>query len=126
MHINRSCVMMRSGLPLEGLHEVGGWDGESTGLSFDVGGTSQLGGVSPVSISSGLASNSDDSSMNGAGNTVALLKIEFGEVEIFLFISIIILNIFSGGLVNDLLHLESLDGFVLRGDSSAVQAVYYV
>ena len=76
-------------------NEIWSWDSESSGLVVVVFGLSELGGVSSVSITSGLGSNSDNSGMDGAGNAVALLEIDFWEMEV-LGISVVIFNIFSG------------------------------
>eukprot|EP00356_Strombidium_inclinatum_P008916 CAMPEP_0170484834 /NCGR_PEP_ID=MMETSP0208-20121228/4209_1 /TAXON_ID=197538 /ORGANISM="Strombidium inclinatum, Strain S3" /LENGTH=136 /DNA_ID=CAMNT_0010758279 /DNA_START=149 /DNA_END=559 /DNA_ORIENTATION=- len=117
--------MLRSG-SAEGLHEVGGGNSEATGLGLDVGNSSKLGGVSSHSVSTDGGSGADDSSVDGAGDAIALLEIQLGEVEISLVVSIVILKILPGRLVDDLLHLEPLDGLVLGIDSAAVEAVDHV
>ena len=76
-------------------NEIWSWDSESSGLVIVVFGLSELGGVSSVSITSGLGSNSDNSSMDGARDAVALLEIDFWEMEV-LGVSVVIFNVFSG------------------------------
>jgi len=106
-------------------NKIWGWDSESTGFVIVVLGLSELGGVSSVSITSGLGSNSDDSGMDSAGNAVALLEIDFWEMEV-LGVSVVIFNVFFGGLVDELLHGESHDGLILGDLSVAVEADHSV
>ena len=108
---------------VESLHEVRGRHGEASGSVLDVAGASDLGGVSDVPVASGLGSGSHDSGVDSAGDAVGLLEVELGEVEVLLVVGIVVLEVFAGGLINDLLHGESLDGLVLGVDSAAVGAV---
>ena len=68
-----------------------GWScfGKSTGSCFDdetspVGLDSEFGGVSNISILSGLTSNTDNSRVNGGGDTVIFLLVDFGQIECLL------------------------------------------
>ena len=56
------------------LEAAGGWESETTS-NVEFGVLSELGSVSLVSISSGLTSNSHNSSVNSAGDAVALLDV---------------------------------------------------
>ena len=60
--------------------------------------------------------------MDGARNALALLEIDFWEMEI-VWIGEVILNIFPGRLVNDLSHGKSLDGLIFWVLSTAIEAV---
>ena len=56
------------------LEAAGGWESESTSdVMFGV--LSELGSVSLVSITSGLTSNSNNSSVNGARDAILLLDV---------------------------------------------------
>ena len=101
---------------------AGCWDSEAAGSSLISDVLSKLGGVSDVSITSGLTSNSNNSGVDGAGNTVTLLHIDLWKLEVGLVIGVVVLKISLGGAVNDVSHLESFDGFVLGGNSTAVKA----
>ena len=63
------------------LDQVRRRDSESTRDISIFSDLSELGGVSSVSISSGLRSDSNNSSVNGARNAVLLLEIDLWEVE---------------------------------------------
>ena len=104
----------------------GGWDSESTssGLLSDV--LSELGGVSLISITSGLGSDSDNSGVDGAGHAVTLLDVNLGKLEVAVVVSVVLLDISLGGTVDHVSHLESLDGLILGGESSTVQASHHV
>lgn len=68
----------------------------------------------------GRGSDLDDSRVNGAGDTVLHFNIELGDdivVESSLFFKILL-----GRSVDNVLNIESLDGFVLGASSSAVRA----
>ena len=99
------------------------WNSEPSGSGLFSNVLSKLGGVSSVSITSGLTSGSDDSSMNGARHTVALLDVNLWQLEVAVIVCVVILDISLGRSINHVSHLESLDGFVLWVDSSAVKAV---
>ena len=104
---------------------VWGWNSKSTGSGVFILGVSELGGVSGVSISSGLGSDSHNSCMNGAWNTVLRFDVDFGKMEgtlLFGSVSGVILDIFSGRFINQLFHLESLDSLILSDSSAAVHA----
>ena len=84
---------------------------------------SKLRCVSSVSVTSSLGSNSDNSSVNSARNAVLLLEVDLWEVESFIsIISVVIHDIFSGGLIDQFSHGKSLDGLILWDDSSAIEA----
>jgi len=109
---------------LEGLDKIWCWDSESTGLGVNILNVSKLGGVSSVSISSGLGSDSNNSSMDGAGNAILLLEVDFWKMEGLIWvISVVIPDVLFGRLIDQLSHSESLDGFILWNLSSAVKAV---
>ena len=72
------------------------WNSESAGSGFFSNVLSELGSVSSVSITSGLTSNSDDSSMDGARNTVLLLDVNLWQLEVAVIISVVILDISLG------------------------------
>ena len=106
-----------------------GWSWLGEGASSDVHGSSpsvsldsQLCGVSNVSIHSSLTSNTHDSSVDSAGNTVMHLHVNFWEVELLLRICGGLLNILLGRSVDDSLHLEPLDALILSDGPSAVAA----
>ena len=60
--------------------------------------------------------------MDGAGNAVLLLDVDLGEMEVLLVVSKVVLNVSSGGTINHVSHLESLDSFILGNASTAVDA----
>ena len=103
-------------------NKIWGWESEATGFPLSWVDSSEFGGISDVSVTSSLTSNSDDSSVDGARNTVIQFCIELWENHVAFLIGAVILNIFSGRLIDYLSHAESLDGFVLWEDSTAVQA----
>ena len=103
-------------------NEIWGWKSETTRFPLSWIDSSEFGGISSVSVTSSLTSNSDDSSVDGARNTVIQFCIELWENHVALFIGTVVLDIFSGRLIDNLSHAESLDGFVLWEDSTAVQA----
>ena len=108
---------------LSALNEIWCWDSESTCHAFDIFDLSELGCVSSVSITSGLRSDSNNSSVNSARNAVLLLEIDLWEVESFVgVISVVVHDVFSGRLIDQLSHGESLDSLILWDDSMAVQA----
>ena len=109
---------------MSALDKVWSWNCESTGHRFDVLDLSKLSGVSSVSITSSLTSDSDNSGMDGAGNAVFLLEIDFWKMESFSgVVSVVIHDIFFGGLIDQLSHSESLDGLILWANSVAVETV---
>ena len=60
--------------------------------------------------------------MDGAGNTVVVLHVDLGQVEVLLFVRGALLDVSPGGAIDNLSHLESLDGFVLGHNTRAVHA----
>jgi hypothetical protein len=112
-----------SDLTVERLGEAGGDLGEATGSGVLLFGSSDLGGVTSVTVTSSLGAHSDNSGVDSARDAVVLLEVELGQVELSITVSRVVLDILSGGLVDKLLHLESLDGLVLRDDSAAVETV---
>jgi len=107
------------------------WDGESTGSGgiahwLTVSSSSELGGVSSISITSRLTSDSDDSSVNGTWNAVLHFNVKlWHNCSVILIISGCIHDIGLGRLVDQFLHHESLDGLILTDTSSAVDAVNF-
>ena len=99
-------------------------DGGTTGeVVLDV--HANLGGVSheTLSLDSGTAnggSDADDTSVDSARDTVGLLDVDLGEVEVFLIVGVVLLDISSGGTIDHVSHLESLDGLILTDASTAV------
>lgn len=112
-----------SDLAVEGLGETRGDLSEATGSGVFLLSSSDLGGVTSVTVTSRLGADSDNSSVDSARDAVVLLEVELGQVELSITVGGVILDILSGGLVDKLLHLESLDGLVLRDDSAAVETV---
>ena len=109
--------------------KIWGWESETTGFPFSGIDSSEFGGISSVSVTSSLTSNSDDSSVDGARNTVVQFCIELWEFDLVLatlLIGTVILDIFSGGLIDNLSHAESLDSLILWEDSTAVQTSNHV
>ena len=100
------------------------WDSESTGSGFvvltDV--LSQLGGVSLISVTSGLGSHSNNSGVNGAGHAVLLLNVDLWQLEVAVIIGVVLLDVSLGRSVHHVSHLEPLDGLIFWGVSTAVQA----
>ena len=85
---------------------------------------SQFGGVSFISITASLTSHSDNPGVNGAGNAVFLLEIDFWKMEGFGgIVGVVVHDVLFGGLIDQLSHGESLDGLILWADSGAVKAV---
>ena len=60
--------------------------------------------------------------VDGAGDTPLLLNKELGKVEVLLVECKVVFDVSLGGAVNEVAHLESLDGFVLANESGAVVA----
>jgi len=118
-------IVWRSLSLLLSLH-VWCWNSEATGSSILILDVSELCGVSSVSVSSGLGSDSDNSSMNSAWDAVLLLDVKFWQMEdtvvLIGLISRVIFNILLGGFIDNLFHLESLDGLILTDSSVAVHA----
>lgn len=112
-----------SDLAVESLGEARGNLGEGTGSGIFLLGSSDLGGVTSVTVTSSLGAHSDNSGVDGARDAVVLLEVELRQVELSIAVSGVILDILSRGLIDELLHLESLDGLVLRDNSAAVHAV---
>ena len=106
--------------------KIWSWDSEAAGSVVIVLGLSELCGVSSVSITSGLRSDSDDSGVDGARNAVLLLEIDFWEMEVLWWVSAVIFDIFSGGLIHKLSHGKSLDGLIFGNLSVAVEADHTV
>ena len=84
-----------------------------------------LGGVSDVTLSLDSSTtnggpHTDNSSVDSAGDAVLLLDVDLGEVEVFLIVSVVLLDVSARGSVDHVSHLESLDGLVLGNDSSTV------
>ena len=116
---------------LELSHQWWSWDGEATcsgGIAhgLTVSGSSKLGGVSSISISSSLRSDSDDSSVDSAWNAVLHLNVKlWHNCSVFLVISGCSHDVLLGWLIDQLFHHKSLDGFVLSNTSTAVDAINF-
>ena len=95
-----------------------------SGLLSDV--LSELGGVSLVSITSGLGPDSDNSSMDGAGHTVTLLDVDLGQLEVAVIVSVVLLDISLGRTVDNVSHGKPLDSLILGSVSTAVEASHTV
>ena len=101
-------------------------DGDATGeVRLDV--HADLGGVSDESLSldtgtASAGSGTDDSGVDSAGDTVVLLDVDLGHVEVLLVVRVVLLDISLGRGIDHVSHLESLDGLVLTDASSAVKA----
>lgn len=117
---------------LEDLGGVAEWDG---GRSSDVfkgfGVTAQLGRVSLVPVTFGTSAakagaGTYNTGVDGARDTVLLLNIDLGQVELLLVIGRVLLDVSPGGSVDHLSHLEALDRFVLGHDTGAVDAPHDV
>ena len=72
------------------------WDSKSTGSSLLSDVLSELSGISLVSITSGLTSNPDDSSVDGTRDAVLLLHINLWQLEVGVLISVVFLDISLG------------------------------
>ena len=128
-HTHRSLLVFVSALEEpELLLDVAEWDRRSTSDGFiGVNVAPYLRGVSLVSVSLGSSSayagtGADDTSVDAAGHAVIVLDIDLGQVEVLLVIGGVLLNISSGGAINHLSHLETLDGLVLGHAARAVHA----
>ena len=105
------------------------WDGEATGSSgiahwLTVSCSSELGGVSSISISSRLTSNSNNSSVDSTWNAVLHLDVKlWHNCSVVLVISGCSHDVLLGWLIDQLFHHKSLNGFILSDTSSAVDAV---
>ena len=84
--------------------------------------SSKLGGISNVSVTSGLASNSDDSCVDGARDAVLVLDEDFWNIKLRFIVSAVVLKILFGWLVHNCFLNESFDGFILGEHPSAVKA----
>ena len=127
--LHRSLLVFVSALEEpELLLDVTERDGSSSSDGFigvDV--AADLGGVSLVSVSLGSSSayagtGANDTGVDATGHTVIVLDIDLGQVEVLLVIGGVLLNISSGGAINHLSHLETLDGLVLGHAARAVHA----
>ena len=117
---------------LEDLGGVAKWDGgSSSDILKGLGVTAQLGSVSLVPVTLGTSTanagaSTHDTSVDGARDTILLLNINLGQVELLLVIGRVLLDISPGGSVDHLSHLEALDRFVLGHDTGAVDAPHDV
>ena len=127
--LHRSLLVFVSALEEpELLLDVAEWDSSSSSDGFigiDV--AAYLGGVPLVSVTFGSSSayagtGTDDTGVDATGHTVIVLDIDLGQVEVLLVIGGVLLNISSGGAINHLSHLETLDGLVLGHAARAVHA----
>ena len=64
--------------------------------------------------------------MDSTSDTVLLLNVDLGEMEMLLLECKVVFNVSLGGSINEVTHLESLDGFILGDNFSAVMASDYV
>ena len=108
---------------------VGGDQGKGSGAGDGLGADvlSELGGVSLETLT--LASSADldgaetdNTGVDAASNTVLLLDVNLGQVEVLLVECKVVFDVSLGGAVNEVAHLESLDGLVLGADLGAIEA----
>ena len=107
------------------LRDQGKSSGAGEGLNANV--LSQFGCLSLEALALAGAADLDgteahNTGVNTACNAVLLLDIDLGDVEVLLVKSEVVLNISLGGAVNEVAHLESLDGLVLGAALGAVEA----
>ena len=113
---------------LEHLGGVTKGDGGGSSDGFNgVNVASQTSGVSLVSVAldSGTANggaSAHDTSVNTARDAVLLLDVDLGQVEVLGVVSRVLLDISPGGGIDQLSHLESLDGLILGHNTGAVDA----
>ena len=60
--------------------------------------------------------------MDGASHTVIVLDIDLGQVEVLFFVGRALPDIPPGGTVDNLSHLETLDGLILGHNTRTVHA----
>ena len=87
---------------------------------------SELGGVSLEALTLARAADlngakTDDTGVDAASDTVLLLDVDLGEVEVLLVECKVVFDVSLGGAVNEVAHLESLDGLVLGANLGAVK-----
>ena len=116
-------------VPREEPELLGGDQGEGSGASDGFGAhvLAELGGVTLEAFSllslAGLGgTDTDNTGVNTAGNAVLLLDVDLGEVEELGVKSIVVFDISLGGAVDEVTHLEALDGLVLGAHLGAVEA----
>ena len=114
---------------LELSHQWWSWDGKATGSGGITHGVtiscfSELGGVSSISISSSLRSDSHNSSVDSTWNAILHLDVKlWHNCSIVLIISGCSHDILLGWLIDKFFHHESLNGFILTNTSTAVDAI---
>jgi hypothetical protein len=59
--------------------------------------------------------------VDAASDTVLLLDVDLGQVEVLLVECKVVFDVSLGGAVNEVTHLESLDGLVLGANLGAVK-----
>ena len=64
----------------------------------------------------------DNTGVDAASNTVLLLNIDLGQVEVLRVKSELLFDVSLGGAVDEVAHLESLNGLVLGAALGAVEA----
>ena len=94
------------------------WSISSDGLWSDV--VSKLGCVSMFSVTN--ASDSNDSSVNGAGYAIWELDVNLRHLEVSLGVGVVFLDISLWWGIHHISLLETFDGLVLGYDSTAVCA----
>ena len=70
--------------------------------------------------------DADDTGVDAAGDAVLLLDVDLGEVECLLVEREVVLDVSLGGAVDEVAHLEALDGLVLGAHLRAVKAANHV
>ena len=108
---------------------IGGDQGEGSGAGNGLGADvlSELGGVSLETLTFARSTDlngteTDNAGVDTAGDAVLLLDVDLGQVEVLLVECKVVFDVSLGGAVNEVTHLESLDGLVLGAHLGAVEA----
>ena len=108
---------------------VGGDQGEGSGAGNGLGAhvLSKLGGVSLEALTFAGSTDlngteTDNTGVDAASDAVLLLDVDLGQVEVLLVKCKVVFDVSLGGAVNEVAHLESLDGLVLGADLGAIEA----
>jgi hypothetical protein len=117
------------GLPGEEPELLGGDQGQGRGAGDGLGAhvLAELGGVSLEALTTAGATDLDgaethNAGVDAAGDAVLLLDVDLGQVEVLGVECKVIFDVSLGGAVNEVAHLESLDGLVLGAHLRAVKA----
>ena len=98
------------------------WDSSGAGYFFHTLVLSELGGVALETFAAAGTTDlngteTDNTGVDSASDTVLLLNIDFGQVEVLLVKGELLFDITLGGAVDEVAHLESLDCLVLGNAS---------